>query len=79
MSDYRRAFIPGGCYFFTVVTYQRRPVFAQPENVELLRSAFKRVMAEKPFKIDAIVILPDHCHCIWQLAAGNRDFSGRWR
>lgn len=79
MSDYRRIFIPGGSYFFTVVTYQRRPVFALPENVELLRTAFKQVLAEKPFKIDAIVILPDHCHSIWQLPAGDQDFSGRWR
>lgn len=79
MSDYRRVFIPGGCYFFTIVNYQRRPVFELPENVELLRTVFKRVLAEKPFKIDAIVILPDHCHCIWQLPGGDRDFSGRWR
>ncbi|MBD9358527.1 REP-associated tyrosine transposase [Methylomonas albis] len=79
MSDYRRVFVPGGNYFFTVVTYRRRPVFELPENIELLRTAFKRVMAEKPFKIDAMVILPDHCHCIWQLPVSDQDFSGRWR
>nr|WP_230874621.1 transposase [Methylomonas sp. LL1] len=74
MSDYRRIFIPGGCYFFTVVTYQRRPVFALPENIELLRGAFKRVMAQKPFQIDAIVILPDHCHCIGDYPKTTRIF-----
>ena len=26
MSDYRRWFVPGGTYFFTVVTYLRRPI-----------------------------------------------------
>jgi hypothetical protein len=36
-------------------------------------------MTEKSFKIDAIVVLPDHCHCIWQLPEGGQDFSGRWR
>ena len=27
MSDYRRVRVTGGCYFFTVVTYQRRTLF----------------------------------------------------
>ncbi|MDD2761300.1 MAG: hypothetical protein PHH11_13550 [Methylomonas sp.] len=61
MSDYRRVFVPGGRYFFTVVTCLHRPVFELPENVELLRNAFKRVMVEKPLKIDSIVVLPDLC------------------
>lgn len=26
MSDYRRWFVPGGMYFFTVVAYGRRPI-----------------------------------------------------
>ena len=30
MSVYRRLFIPGGTYFFTVVTYDRRPILADP-------------------------------------------------
>ncbi len=79
MSDYRRAFIPGGVYFFTVVTYHRRPIFAVPENVTLLRAAFHHVMAHRPFIIDAIVVLPDHLHCIWRMPEGDVDFSGRWR
>jgi len=29
--------------------------------------------------MDAIVILPDHIHCIWQLPSGDADFSTRWR
>jgi putative transposase len=33
----------------------------------------------KPFEIDAIVVLPDHLHCIWRLPDGDADFSGRWR
>ncbi len=36
-------------------------------------------MAERPFHIDAIVVLPDHLHCIWRLPSGDADFSGRWR
>jgi putative transposase len=79
MSDYRRARAPGGCYFFTVVTYQRRPLFRDAGEVELLRRAFARAKARRPFSIDAIVVLPDHLHCLWQMPEGDADFSGRWR
>jgi putative transposase len=79
MTEYRRLFIPGGSYFFTVVTYQRRPIFSEPQHVDLLREAFKHVMGSRPFTIDAIVILPDHLHCLWQLPENDDDFSGRWR
>ncbi|WP_020564535.1 REP-associated tyrosine transposase [Methylosarcina fibrata] len=79
MSNYRRIFIPGGAYFFTVVTYQRRPIFAAPENVVLLREAFHYVRTSRPFTIDGIVVLPDHLHCIWRLPEADTDFPGRWR
>ena len=26
MPNYRRNYVPGGTYFFTVVTYRRRPI-----------------------------------------------------
>ena len=29
--------------------------------------------------MDAVVILPDHLHCIWQLPEKDSDFSSRWR
>jgi len=77
--QYRRAKIKGGTYFFTVVTYQRRRFLCQPENVKLLRNAFRHVMQEYKFKIDALVLLPDHLHCIWTLPDDDSDFSTRWR
>lgn len=79
MSHYLRARLPGGCYFFTVVTWQRRPVFAEEANVEILRQALRKVMTTRPFQIDAMVILPDHLHCIWRLPEGDADFASRWR
>ena len=30
------------------------------------------------FDIDAIVVLPDHIHCIWSLPEGDVDYSKRW-
>jgi putative transposase len=79
MSDYRRARVAGGCYFFTVVTYQRRTLFGDERHVDLLRQAFAWTRARHPFNIEAIVILPDHLHCVWRLPEGDADFSGRWR
>jgi len=79
MSNYRRVFIPGGVYFFTVVTYLRRPIFSAPENVDVLREAFNHIMAIRPFTIDGIVVLPDHLYCIWRLPEADADFSGRWK
>jgi putative transposase len=34
---------------------------------------------ERPFAIDAIVILPDHLHAIVSLPGDDTDFPGRWR
>ena len=76
---YRRAFQPGGSFFFTVVTAHRRPVFATATAVDLLRDAFSAVRHQRSFAIDAIVILPDHLHCIWTLPEGDADFMTRWR
>ncbi|TPQ28926.1 REP-associated tyrosine transposase [Methylomonas koyamae] len=79
MSDYRRVYIPGGCYFFTVVTYRRQPIFADERNVAWLRQAFKIVKAKRPFELTAAVVLPDHLHSIWQLPDGDADYSTRWQ
>jgi len=79
MSEYRRAFLKGGTFFFTVVTYKRYPVFVVDANIELLRRCFQIIMAKHPFRIDAIVILPDHLHTIWTLPDGEFDFSTRWK
>ena len=76
---YRRAFVPGGTWFFTVVTEQRRPVLASPEAVDVLREAFRTVRNKRPFHVDAVVVLPDHLHCIWTLPPGDADFATRWR
>ena len=76
---YRRSFQPGGTFFFTVVTANRRPIFAAADAVGLLRESFRTVRKARHFDIDAIVILPDHLHCIWTLPDGDADFMTRWR
>ena len=77
--NYRRARVDGGTYFFTVVAFMRRPVLCADGNVAVMKNAFRHVMRTHPFTVDAMVLLPDHLHCMWTLPAGDRDFSTRWR
>lgn len=77
MSDYRRWYVPGGTYFFTIVTYHRRRLFDDEANVERLRAAVATVLKEQPFEIVAAVILPDHLHFLWTLPPGDDDYSKR--
>jgi len=76
---YRRTVLPGGSFFFTLVTEKRRPLFDAADSVDILRKAFSSVKASRPFDIDAVVILPDHLHCIWTLPIHDADFATRWR
>lgn len=77
MADYRRFFVPGGTYFFTLVAYRRRPRFARPLDIERLREAVAFVQREQPFQFLAAVVLPDHMHFIWTLPPGDCDYSRR--
>ena len=76
---YRRTRIKGGTYFFTLVTFKREKILTRPENLLVLRHAFIDVRRQHPFEIDAIVLLPDHLHCVWTLPDDDHDFSTRWR
>jgi putative transposase len=77
--QYRRIFAPGGIYFFTIVTYHRRPIFSSPHAVEILRQSFRYTKDRYPFEIIAIVVMPDHIHVLLKLPAGCIDFPIRWR
>jgi putative transposase len=78
MVRYRRNFVPGGTYFFTV-TLADRTSAALVEHIGALRAAFRVCRRERPFAIDAIVVLPEHLHAVFTLPDGDADFSGRWR
>ncbi|AFY32324.1 transposase [Calothrix sp. PCC 7507] len=79
MTSYRRSRIEGGTYFFTQVTHQRQPWLCTDVAPPLLRAAFLKVREKYPFAIDAIVLLPDHIHCIWTLPHNDSDYATRWR
>jgi putative transposase len=78
MSNYRRAYTPGGTYFFTVVTYERKPLLTLEPVRTALREAIRTVKEIYPFTIDAFVLLPNHLHCIWTLPPDDKDYSRRW-
>jgi putative transposase len=78
MPTYLRSKTPGSTFFFTVVTFRRRRLFANPNNQEILSNIIAEVRKESPFTLDAWVFLPDHLHCLWTLPPGEADYSKRW-
>jgi REP element-mobilizing transposase RayT len=48
------------------------------EKIDLLRGAFEYTKQRYPFRMEAVVILPGHLHCIWTLPQADADFSIRW-
>ncbi len=79
MSEYYRWLVPGGTFFFTVVTYERRPLFADARAVYLLGDVMKEERRGHDFQIIAMVMMPDHLHCVWSLPSGDSDYSRRWK
>ncbi|ABA57281.1 Protein of unknown function DUF1568 [Nitrosococcus oceani ATCC 19707] len=77
MPRYLRACVPGGTFFFTVALLERQSHLLT-EHIDDLRLAFADARRRRPFTIEAIVILPDHLHCLWTLPPGDSDFSVRW-
>ncbi len=78
MTEYRRFKQPGATWFFTVNLAERRGNRLLTDRIDALRMAFAHVKDKHPFEIDAVVILPDHLHCILTLPEGDPDFSTRW-
>ena len=78
MVNYRRNYVPGGTYFFTV-TLRDRSSRLLTAHIGLLREAFRVVRSKQPFRIEAVVVLPEHLHTIWTLPGGDDDYPGRWR
>ena len=79
MPEYRRAFIPGGTYFFTVVAHERRPFLTSDLGRSTLRAARRFVQERRPFNTQAFCLLPDHLHCVWTLPSGDAGYPERWQ
>jgi putative transposase len=77
MSNYLRPKHPGATVFFTVNLATRGSDLLTRE-VTALRTAVQLTKSERPFTIDAWVILPDHMHAVWTMPDHDTDFSTRW-
>src|SRR3984893_1000984 len=78
MTNYRRNFVAGGSYFFTVNLADRR-LRLLTDHIEALRAAFRYARNRHPFTVEATVVLPEHLHAIWTLPDVDADFALRWR
>jgi putative transposase len=78
MVRYRRNFIAGGTFFFTLTLVDRNSR-ALVDHVEALRAAMRETRRARPFTIDAVVVLPDHLHIVMTLPEGDADYPNRWR
>jgi len=75
--QYRRASIKGGTYFFTVNLAERQNTLLVDE-MDKLRVAINKVKKQHPFKLDAMVVLPDHLHAMFTLPTDDNDYATRW-
>lgn len=78
MPRYIRPKTENAVLFFTVVAYQRRKIFCQPDFLAALRRSIQQVRKQHPFSILAWVQLPDHLHCIWEMPNDDGDYGKRW-
>jgi putative transposase len=78
VAEYRRNYVPGGTYFFTCVTYQRRPILTTDLGRRCLREAILKVKADHAFELFAVVLLPDHWHTIWMMPLGDDRYPLQW-
>ena len=78
MPNYHRFRVEGGTYFFTVVTYHRRPILTTETARNILHTAWMDTQQRFPFDTIAVCLLPDHIHCIWKLPEDDSNYSTRW-
>jgi putative transposase len=77
MVRYRRNFVRGGTYFFTVTLADRKSNFIV-EHVSALRAAVTNTRRKHPFMIEAVAVLPEHLHLIMTLPEHDSNFPMRW-
>ena len=79
MPDYRRWYVPGGTYFFTVVVEQRRHILCDEMAHRCLHEAIATIRAKRPIELVAFVLLPEHFHTVWTLPQGDSNYPTRLR
>ena len=72
--NFRRYYVPNSLVFITNVVHLREPVFAEPANMELLRTVLRNVKELHPFQMLAYVFLLEHFHILIR-PTGASNFS----
>jgi len=84
--ELKRFYLPNHLYFVTSVIENRRKIFTNNINIDVLLDSFNHYRKEQGFKIVAFCILPDHFHWliippertdISQIMKSVRGFSAR--
>jgi len=79
MRTYVRSKLPGATYFFTVNLAKRHNNDLLTKHIDALRNAIRETKKAHPFVIEAMVVLPDHLHCLLRLPPDDIDYPMRWR
>jgi len=77
MPEYRRALVPRGTFFLTVVTQHRASFLCDERARNALRRSIEQCRSAHPFDLEAIVLLPDHLHLMLKLPDDDPNFSVR--
>jgi len=78
MVRYRRNFVAGGTFFFTL-TLRDRASRVLVEHADALREAFRAARQRHPFAIEAVVVLPEHLHLVMTLPPEDDGYEARIR
>ena len=73
MPNYRRNYVPGGTFFFTIVTNDRLSYFNTPARLDHLLSTIHKVQKSLPFDLIAWVLIPNHIHLLIKLPEGEAN------
>lgn len=78
MARYRRNFIAGGTFFFTVKLADPKSRLLV-EHIDFACGLYMDLQKQYPFETVAVCVLPNHIHAIWTLPPDDADYSLRWR
>lgn len=63
-------------YFFTL-RFAKRDDDALLRHITALRQAMRETLARRPFRIEAIAVLPGVIHTVWTLPLNDNDYGNR--
>jgi putative transposase len=69
-----RYYFPGQIVFITQIVNDRKPLFYEPQNINILKGILTNVKDLHPFTMLAYVFLPDHFHILIH-PTGQSNFS----